>query len=268
MSTRGFSTNIETLLFLAWAARAGLQEAMREAHNQRLTDKTRNSILCDPLTSGLSSVFEFDSVYGPVYRDLFAYRLNQVDFLDVSWALRGYNAVYLEDQVVEREECAPSTPETDLLWQSITGNEHLLDTIKRMSQNWKGDVRRGANALRLHFTILHMPLVTRTVECAFLIYEFVTQSLEQVNWVALASLSLGIPYMPQPPLQDEEKEGNDEAMQLALIEEVIWNSFVDLSVLGQHTLFPQLVRDLCTDLADQCYQVHTEICNQEENGAV
>src|SRR5216110_962777 len=174
MSIHSTSARPETLIFLAWAARRGLRETMIEAHNER---KDAKRVLRAQITYSQPPVFESDSVYEPLYEALFTYRLDRVEFDLVSWALRGSYAVYLK-AYTEVEMCAYSTPETGILWESITHHESLLFRVKRVGREWKGEVRKVANTLRLHFTF-QVPLIMRTPESSFLFQEFIGMSLEQ-----------------------------------------------------------------------------------------
>ena len=61
---------------------------------------------------------------------------------------------------------------------------------------------------------------------------------------------LDIFYQLEETLQDEEKEGNDETMQHALLEEMIWRGSVDFGELSHHPLFSRQVHELCLALAD------------------
>jgi hypothetical protein len=256
MSRIGFSTNTETLLFLGYAARAGLREAMQAAYEKQRDEQTRKRILCDRVMSGSPPVFE--GTYGPVYKTLFEYRLSLVEFNVLEWALRGYNAVYLKESTDENED----TPETDLVFQSIGESEQMLALVKRLGRH--SNVRRLSNQLRLHFTF-RQPLIMRTTERAFLIQEFIAMSLERVNWAKLASLVIGVPYTP---LQDDGKEGDYEAMQLALLKELLWRGSVDFGEFGNHPLFTRPIHEICLDLADHCLTTQAEVHQQEDQGLI
>lgn len=263
MSIHSTPANPETLIFLAWATRAGLQKDMIEVQKERRNHGSAKPerVLRARITYSQPPVFEVDSVYGPVYQALFNYRLDRVEFDLIDWVLRGSYGVYLRDADVE--ECASTTPETGLLWKSITQNENLLFRIKRIGREWNGEVRKAANALRLHFTY-QTPLLMRTPESSFLFQEFIKMSLEQVNWMELATHVLEVPYQPEPAFQIEEKMDDEEAMQIALMREMLWRGYVDFGEFSQCPLFAESTRELCLELADHCRNMHQEICKLEK----
>jgi hypothetical protein len=264
MSIHGMSTRTETLLFLAWAARVGVRERLIQLHEARpYDDGARERVLRGAITFSQPPVFEEDSLYGPVYKALFDYRMSRVEFQLVDWALRGYNAVYLKELEAAPPESDASTPETSLLWQSITDDERLFHRVKRIGRDENSTVRKAANALRLHFTF-HLPLLMRTPESSFLYQEFIAMSLSRVNWVELAALVLDIPYQQGETLPPEEEAGDDEAMQVALLKEMLWRSYADLGELSQSPLLSRKVRDLALSLAEACSNAHGELCRQEE----
>ena len=180
--SHGFGTNPETLVALAWAAcQPGLREILIEARQQR---KESEPILRSRLTSAIPPVFEQDLVYGQAYHCLFLYRLEQVEYTYVDWALRGYSSVYLKESDETRaasenaEASGCSTEETALLWEAIVGGDRLERTLKRhgLSRDWIGDQHRQAQLLRLHFTLALSRLLVRTGECPFLVREFLSLS--------------------------------------------------------------------------------------------
>jgi len=92
MSKHCFATNAETLLVLAWAARqAGLREA--------LLDDNAPGKECEPLLRNWlekalpQQVFEQNPPYGPCFERLYTWRLEQVEYSLVGWAMRDYHAV-------------------------------------------------------------------------------------------------------------------------------------------------------------------------------
>ncbi|GHP00621.1 hypothetical protein KSF_106680 [Reticulibacter mediterranei] len=262
MSIIGLSARPETLLFLAWAIRTDLRERLIQVHQARQYDATAPEyVLRGAIKYSQPPVFEGDSVYGPVYEALFVYRLNRVEFRLVDWALRGYNAVYLKEAEAAALDGTYSTAETGILWQSIAKNDRLLFHVKSIGRDWGGNIQQVANALRLLF-VFRTPLLMRTSTSSFLFQEFVSMSLEQVNWVELAALVLEIPYQPGETLQ---KEGDDEAMQLALLKELLWRGYVDFGEFSLHPLFSQQVHDLCMDLTDACFQAQREVERLEES---
>jgi hypothetical protein len=267
MSIRGTSASPETMIFLAWATRAGLQKTMIEVDNERKHHGSAKpeQVLRARITYSQPPVFETDSNYGPLYEALFNYRLDRVEFDLVDWALRGFYGVYLREAEVEK--CAYTTPETDILWRSIARNESLLFLVKRIGREGNGEVRKVANALRLHFTF-QIPLIMRTPESSFLFQEFIGMSLEQVNWIELATLVLEIPYQPEVAQEGEEKEGDYEAMQLALLKEMCLRGYVDFGEFGNHPLFTQPIHELCLDLADHCLTTQAEVRQQEDQGLI
>ena len=99
--SRGFGTNSETLLFLAWATRVpGLLNQLKQSspnqHERLLTRSLERTLPPD--------LFDQDTLYGPLFQSLFTYRLKQVSFEFVSWALRGFESVHfkqVEDQPTE-----------------------------------------------------------------------------------------------------------------------------------------------------------------------
>src|SRR5437773_9522011 len=104
MSTIGFSTNAETLLVLAWlAVQPPLREELIQNHAQhRDNERLIRSRLCSALYP-----FVQDTVYGPAYQCLFEHRLGQVEFTYLDWAMRGYKAVYLGDNIPETSQEGP-----------------------------------------------------------------------------------------------------------------------------------------------------------------
>ena len=91
-------------------------------------------------------------------------------------------------------------------------------------------------------------------------------SLEQVNWMELATLVLEVPYQPEPAFQGEEKMDGEEAMQIALLKETLWRCYSDFGEFSLCPLFSELICELCLDLADHCRNTHNEICKQDEQG--
>lgn len=274
MSIHGMMANTETLLFLAWAARAGLQKTAVEAQEEAMrTHRLRDekAVLCTQLRFSSPPVFESDSVYGPLYEALFSYRLDQVQFNLVDWALRGFNAVYLKPEASQQPPAADtdtySTPETGLLWDQIRESRlHLA--AKRLMRDCRRDLHRGAQALRLYFT-MRAPLILRTPECPFIFLEFISMSLAAVNWIELAALVLDIPYYAQDAADgNEDATGEDEAMQFALLKELLWTNHNQFGELSQNTCFSQGVVEQCLNISDQCRHAHGEIKKLEEASAI
>ena len=263
MSIHSSSARPETIIFLAWATRRGLQETMIDVHEKR---KDAERVLRAQITYSQPPVFETDRNYGPLYEALFAYRLDRVEFQLVDWALRGYYGLYLK-AYTDVEECAHTTPETDILWRSITTSDSLLFRVKRIGREWNSEVRKVANALRLHFTF-QVPLIMRTPESSFLFQEFIGISLEQVNWSEIAALVLEVPYQPEMTLEGEDKEGDYEAMQLTLLKGLLWRAYSDFGEFCNHPLFAQPINELCLDLVDHCRQTHGEVCQLEESDSI
>jgi hypothetical protein len=220
MSTVGFATNAETLHVLAWLAG---QPQLRQELAQNRTQRPDNGPLIQSWLNAAISPFVQDAVYGPVYRGLFEHRLAQVSFLHADWAVRGFNAVYFAPGQ-EKEETRCSTEETALLWEVIAQSEHLSDRMKRFGRQWGGDVRRGARVLRACFT-LHTPGFLRAHACPFIVQELLRISLERVNWLELAALVLGVPYVPllAEPLEKEEDE--DPLALFAILMEMVWQAY-------------------------------------------
>jgi hypothetical protein len=263
----GASARPETLIFLAWATRTNLRERLIQVHQEYREDADApERVLRGAIKYSQPPVFEFDSTYGAAYESLFAYRLDRVDFHLVDGVLRGCNAVYMKDPDAALPDGGNdySTPETGILWQSITENDRLLFHVNRIGRDCNGAVHRTASALRLDFTF-HTPLLMRTPESSFLFQEFVSMSLEQVNWVELASLVLETPYQPGDVLQEEGKEDDYMPMQLALLKEMLWRGYSDFSEFGLSPLFSNQVCSLCLDLAEACYSAHKEVRKLEES---
>lgn len=274
MSIHGMMANTETLLFLGWAASAGLQKTAIEAQEEVVRTRRpcdEKTVLSAQLTFSSPPVFELDSVYGPVYEALFSYRLDRVEFNLVGWALRGFNAVYLKpeggSQRIADDTDGYSTPETGLLWEQISESRLLLKT-KRLMRDCRRDLRRGAQALRLHFT-MRAPLILRTPECPFIFQEFISMSLAAVNWIELSCLVLDIPYDPQDAATiDEDATGEDEAMQLALLKEMLWTNYASFGELSQVPIFSQEVVNHCLTISEHCQDAYEGIRDLEEASAV
>ncbi|GCE32178.1 hypothetical protein KDA_76620 [Dictyobacter alpinus] len=270
MSIHGMSTNAETLLFLAWATRIDLRERMIKVHQERRSDAAApERVLRGEIKYSQPPVFEEDSVYGPVYEALFNYRLDRVEYSLVDWALRGEHAVYLKasDAAAPNDEDDYSTPETGILWQSIAEDDRLMFRVKSIGRDWHETPDQVANALRLYFTF-RTPLLMRTPESCFLFHEFISMSLERVNWVELASLVLDIPYQPGAMLSEEAKDGDYEAMQLALLKEMVWRGYVDFGEFSNHPLFSRQLHELCLNLAGVCYNTHGALRQLEESHSI
>lgn len=264
--SHGFGTTPESLLYLAWASRLpGLPEEL-----EQITYEKREQLLRNRLVDTLPPVFEQDALYGPLFERLFTYRLNQVEFLSVGWALRGYESVYLKKAA---EEPSPADPEnslsgeTALLWEAITADARLRARVERLGRAWnEATLRRGARLLRLNFTC-RLPALLRQDECPFLVQEFLRMSLERVDWLALAARVRGLPYIPLPPLGSEE-EDEDPVVQLAVLKAAIWNGYNEFGVFGLQLQFSEALRELCGSLADQCFHTHGAIGALEEAGDV
>lgn len=261
----GVGTTPETLLYLSWASRLpGLPEEL-----EQITYEKREQLLRNRLVYALPPVFEQDALYGPLFQKLFTYRLNQVEFLSVGWALRGYESVYLKKAA---EEPSPENAEdslsgeTALFWGAITANAHLRAQIEHLGRAWdEVKLHQGARLLRLHFTS-RLPALLR--QCPFLVKEFLCMSLERVDWLALAARVRGVPSTPLPPLLAEEEEDEDPVVQLAALKAAIWNGYNEFGELSLQPQFSSALRDLSSDLADQCYQTHRAIGALEEAGEV
>jgi hypothetical protein len=222
-----FGVNPETVFALALfsnhpqrkEAVAQSQERQRERWQWNLTDP--ETIIRRIFNEALSSLMQ-DSVYGPLYKRLVRFHIDQIDFTVLDWALRGHYGISLKQEIEEEEErknpCA--TQETALFWNAVTENTPLSQQLKRLSGNWDGNVRRGARILRSHIQ-LHRLALAQNHEGSFLIQTVLAMSLERINWVEVAALILGIPSVPQPPLEGEEREEPDHMVQLARLQEVI-----------------------------------------------
>jgi len=185
MSSYCFATNAETLLFLAWAARqAGLREALVEDHT-RAPGKECEPLLRSWLKKALpQQVFEQDTPYSSCFQHLYAWRLEQVEYGLVGWALRGYNGVcYKDPSDASVAECVSgcANQETAVVWEAMA--QHNSQLGKMLSRDRRlGDLQQGATFLEQHFRT-HWQLHTEA--CTFLVQELVTMSLERVNWSEL-----------------------------------------------------------------------------------
>ncbi len=269
MSTIGFSTNAETLLVLAClASQPPLREELIQNHAQR---RDNERLIRSRLRSALYPFIQ-DTVYGPAYQHLFEQRLGQVEFTYVDWAMRGYKAVYLGDNITKTSqegtgEIGYSTKETALLWEAIEQNELLHARLIRLSRAWDSDLPHGARILRANFT-LRMPLLMRARECPFIVQELLHMSLERVNWLELATLVLSVAYTPLHSLPGEEEEGEDLQALFAILTEATWQGYVDFGAYGQQPWCSEDVQSLCLDLADHCHRTHQELRELEAAGRI
>jgi hypothetical protein len=268
---RGYAVSPETLLFLAWASQVpGLPQQLEQV--LRVQGGNREQLLRSLLISTLPPAFERDAHYGPLYLRLFVYRLDQVEFALVDWALRGSSAVYLRPSAEDSASAEGQgivgglSGETTLLLEAIAGDERMHRRIERLGRMWdETTVRRGARLLRLYFTC-HLPPLREDGECPFLVQEFIRMSLARVDWPAMAARVSGIPSTPLSPLLSEDEESEDPVVQLAAIKAAIWNGYGQFGEFGLQLQFSRALRDLCSSLADQCFQTHGAIGELEEAG--
>jgi len=273
MSIHGMSARPETLLFLAWATRTGLRERLIEVHHERRERRedagAPERVLRAAIKDNQAPVFGFDSVYGPVYEALFTHRLGRVEFQLIDWALRGSSAVYLtedseSDAAGEKAEVGtPSNEETALIWEVIAQSERLAGRLKRLSDDWCGNVIRGARLLQLQF-IMHVPV--RTVECPFLIHEYLLMSLERVNWEELATWLLDLPYAPQSAPMDEHRESDDQVLCVATLLELIQAARRSVEEYMLESKLSDHIRGLCVQLVEECDHAHEGLGRLWEEG--
>ncbi len=263
--SHGFGIAPESLLFLAWASRLpGLPQKLEQTEYGKCEQLLRSGLM-----SSLPPVFEQDALYGPLFERLFTYCLNRVEFQYVGWALRGYEPVYLKQTTEESASDAREdslSGETALVFEAIAANTRLQARIERLGRGWdEATLRRGARLLRLHFTC-RLPVLLRRNECPFLVKEFICMSLAKIDWLALAMRLRGIPSTPLPPLLNEEEEDEDQVVQLAAFKATVLNGYGEFGEYSLQPQFSRALRDLCGNLADQCFQAHRAISVLEEAG--
>lgn len=266
-----FSANTETLLILAWLASSPdfygsviqkNQEEVRRYHSDNV--KMITSLLDEELGAVC-----WDSVCGPVYERLLQHSIARVDLDILTWAIRGEQGVcfkenyrYSNPDKAKEEEAERS--ETAVLWAAVATNERLLSKLQRMSKEWHGDIRRGAQVLWTFFR-LHTPLLIRSTTSSFLILELLLFGLEHVDWCEVAASLLGVPYV-SGSVQPEDPQ--DRIVLLATLKEFIWQGYNTFGEFSREDDFAEQLQELCLKLADQCYQANREISTLEESGSV
>jgi hypothetical protein len=259
-----FSANTETLLVAAWLASSPQRYGaiIQKDPEQALWHRTDGAkIIANLLDEELEQI-DLDSVCGPVYQRLLRHHIARVELDMLTWAIRGEAGIYFKEGKAQEEEAKRS--ETAVLWEAITANARLLSKLKRMSQQWHSNIRRGAQVLRTSFR-LHTPLILRSTTTSFLLLELLLFSLEQVDWGEIAASLLGMPYVAGS-VQPEDMQ--EKAMWLATLKALVWQVSTTFGEFSQKAELSTQLQQICLELADQCCQAHRQIRMLEDSNTM
>lgn len=249
-------TKRETLLFLAWIAG---QSNIQELKTALAQGKDPWAILPAQLTFSLPPVFDLDS-YGPVYQALFQHRMQCVDWVAIAAAIEGDGGVSL----AEESQPSGTEPETEILWQAATRQNRVWVDLRRLADRWRQEPRTLVRAVRLLFE-MHIPLLLRSSECAFLVQEWLMMALSRVKWRLIVSWLLEVPLDQLP---EDTGESNWDQLQCALLDESLRQAARTFSDFGSDSWGSPDIIQLCLDLANRCVETRRDLHRLQEKGRV
>jgi hypothetical protein len=262
-----YRVNSETLLLLAWCSTLDLCALLQRDQQAcpwkyPCQDGFPEDLLYTLIDEAIGCLP--GDVYGPVLQLLVLYRLAQVDMQHVARAIALHElsgpscALFFADDRcqssrVRHQEKQMPLNETEAFWLASIRHVSLYEHLVQQSLQWQGNVCLGAHYLHIFFSQYSRMLVHHT-NMPFFIAEWLSISLQHVDWHAIAARILGIAVTPCACVSQPV---NASEVHSQLFQELL--TLINGEIRQASRLLPDHLRanalflsGLCADMASFC----------------